>query len=541
MAAEDPVVSPTLSLDQLTDEITHAQYREAADTFCRLVAEEDQPLREVVHTAIGAAAPFVQVPSHLMQQPGGELRGVNYDHTILGWRGALALIPRMNDPRRAVLPTVQAMWYVPQGLNIWEQIICEFPGHYARDAEKCNTKSPGPDPEVNRFDGPAWQPPKIHFEDHEPIRGGSVEERLDRFNLAIAEGNRAESYGLFLGLAEDPANRARLKERLLFAGITDLQDTLINRGGYQNIGHKALRARALIDIADYFGWDAAREVIYTVVPDLGCSPRLYGLWTEINNLVKIELPNAARIPRRGESPMTERELDELADALLWGGPFEVNDCVMRLYRGGRGILDITDGVAVGYQRYLIDVLEHPSLFNHPMHAFDYLNVVNTWIRTYDSPHQVKAAFMVARFVNDAFRSNAMSPRDPVLGLPSRFEFRAWADAMPLERLLGELLEHILVQDAPRACALADSYLERTAERQALMDTITYAACHFQNDPHVMRNCASSVEEFTYNQTPRRDDILRGFVKHQARYVKRATNHAAFNLYARYFDDSAILR
>lgn len=532
------MASAALSLDQLTEQITHAQYREASDTFCRLVAEGDQPLQRVVHTAIGAAAPFVQVPSHMMQQPGGELRGVNYDHTVLGWRGALALMPRMNDPRRAVLPTVQAMWYVPQGLNIWEQIICEFPGHYARDAEKCNTKKPGPDPSINRFDGPTWQSPKIHFEDHPPIRDGSVQERLDRFNLAIAEGSREEAYGLFLGLAELPENRPALKERLLFAGVSDLQDTLINRGGYQNIGHKALRARALIDIADYLGWDAAHDVMYTVVPDLGCSPRLYGLWSEITNLVKMELPQAAQIPKRSASPLSERELDSLADALLWGGPYEVNDCVIGFYRRGAGILDISDGVAVGYQRYLMDVLEHPHLFNHPMHSFDYLNVVNTWIRNYDSPHQVKGPFMVARFVNDAIRSNAMSPRDVKLGLPSRFEFRGWADGVPLDRVLGELLEQILVQDAPRACALVDSYLERTAERQLLMDTITYAACHFQNDPHVMRNCASSVEEFTHNQTPRRDDILRGFVKHQARYVKRAVDHAAFNLYAQYFDDSA---
>jgi hypothetical protein len=535
------VANGTASLERLTEEITHAQYREAAETFCRLVAEEQRPLPEVVHTAIGAAAPFVQVPSHLMPQPGGDIRGVNYDHTILGWRGALTLIPRMRDQRRAVLPTVQAMWYVPQGLNIWEQIICEFPGHYARDAEKCNLKNPGPDPKVNRFDGPAWQPPRIHFEDHAPIRGGSVEDRLDRFNWAIAEGNRDDSYGLFLGLAEDPANRDALKERLLFAGIMDLQDTLINRGGYQNIGHKALRARALVDIAEYFGWDHAREVMYTVVPDLGCSPRLYGLWTEISSLIKLELPHASAIEKRSDAPMTDRELDELADAMLWGGPFEVNDYVIGLYRRGCGILDICDGVAVGYQRYLIDVLEHPHLFNHPMHAFDYLNVVNTWIRNYHNPHQVKGPFMTARFVNDAIRSNAMSPRDPVLGLPSRHEFRAWADAIPLDRVLGELLEQILAQDAPRACALIDSYLERTSERQELMDTITYAACHFQNDPHVMRNCTSSVEEFTHNRTPRRDDIVRGFVKHQARYVKRAVDHAAFNLYARYFDPAATLR
>ena len=530
----------TVSLERLEDEITHAQYREAADSFCRLLAEEQQPIQQVVHTAIGAAAPFVQVPSHLMRQPSGEMRGVNYDHTILGWRGALALLPRMTESR-AALPTVQAMWYVPQGLNIWEQIICEFPGHYARDQEKCNDKAPGPEPGTNRFDGPAWQPPKIHFEDHDPLTEGSVTERLDRFNWAISEGNRAEAYALFLGLAADPANRHQLEERLLFAGISDLQDTLINRSGYQNIGHKALRARALIDIANFFGWDHAREVIYTVVPDLGCSPRLYGLWTEITSLVKMELPRAASIPKRGETPLTEHELDTLTDALLWGGPFEVNDAVIALYQRGAGILDICDGIAVGYQKYLIDVLDHPKYFNHPMHAFDYLNVVNTWIRNYDNSQQVKGPFMAARFVNDSIRSNAMSPRDPQYALPSRWDFRAWADDVPLDRALGELLEHIVAQDAPRACALVDSYLDRTAERQALIETITYAACHFQNDPHVMRNCTSSIEEFGANQTPRRDDILRGYVKHQARYVKRAEDHAAFNLYAKYFDPHAITR
>jgi hypothetical protein len=239
--------------------------------------------------------------------------------------------------------------------------------------------------------------------------------------------------------------------------------------------------------------------------------------------------------------MTERELDDLTEAMLWGGPFEVNDAIIELYKRGCGILDITDGVAVGYQRYLMDVLEDPKLFSNPMHSFDYLNVVNTWLRNYSNPHQVKAPFMAARFVNDSIRANAMQPRDPKNALPPRSDFRVWADDIPVERLLGALLEHILVQDAPRACALVDSYLARTAERQELMDTITYAACHFQNDPHVMRNCTSSVEEFTYNQTPRRDDILRGFVKHQARYVKRADNHDAFNMYARFFDKSAVPR
>lgn len=526
------MASGTATIERMKEEISGAQYREAADTFCRLITEGEQPLRQAVHAAVAAAAPFVQVPSHLMKKADGEMRGVNYDHTILGWRGALKLTPHLSK-ERALLPTVQAMWYAPQGLNIWEQIICEFPGHYAR-AEKCNLRYPGDDPEVDRYDGPAWVPPKIHFEDHAPIHAPSVEEGLERLLSAIAEGDRAEAYGLFLGLAESPDNRERLKEAILFAGIIDLQDTLINRGGYQNIGHKALRARALVDIADYFGWENAHEIIYTVVPDLGCSPRLYGLWTEISNLVKIELAPRQPIPKRSGAPLTERELDQLTYTILWGGPHEVNAVISSLFRRGAGLLDVTDGVAVAYQRYMIDVLEHPSAFSHPMHSFDYMNVVNHWLRTYENRHQVKAVYMAARFMNDAFRANAMFPRDPKVELAPRSEYRPYADEIAVDRLLPVLQEAILVQDAPRSGALVDSYLERTSERKDLLETITFAACHWQNDPHVMRNCASSIEEYTANQTSRRDDIIRGYVKHQSRYIKRAKMHECLGLYSQYF-------
>ncbi|MFN8525277.1 MAG: hypothetical protein U0821_19450 [Chloroflexota bacterium] len=526
-----------ISLESLDEEIKGAEYRRAADTFCRLITDQGESPDRVIHRAIGAAAPFLQVPSHLMKKPDGEIRGVNYDHTILGWRGAIRLMPHMGGPK-SVLPIVQAMWYVPQGLNIWEQILCEFPGHYARESEKCNLRYPGPDEEVNRFDGPAWNPPRIHFEDYDPIQQGSAEERLEQLNWAIAEGHRDEAYSLFLGLAADPANRDRLSEQILFAGITDLQDTIIHRGGYQNIGHKALRARAMVDLIDYFGWDRSKELIYTVVPDLGCAPRLYGLWIEINNVAKVEISRLGPIAKRTDRPMTEPELDELANAILWGGPYEVNEAVSRQFRRGSGVLDVADGVAVSYQRYLMDYLEHPSAFSNPMHSFDYLNVVNSWIRKYDNPHQAKAVYMAARFINDAIRYNRLFPRDPKVELAPRREYRPYADAIPVNRLLPVILEATVAQDSPRACALVDSYLERTVERRDLLQTIVYAACHWQNDPHVMRNCTSSIEEFTNNQTTRRDDIIRGFVKHQSRYIKRAPTHDALQLYKQYFDRSA---
>ncbi len=527
------VIQGTATIDRLREEIQGVRYREATNTFCRLVTEEDRSLKDTIKAAIASAAPYVQVPSHLMRLPSGEMRGVNYDHTILGWRGAISLMGELGGSR-GILPNIQAMWYVPQGLNVWEQVVCEFPGHYARDGEQCGRKFPGPDAEVNRFDGPAWNPPKIYFRDHAPIFGGSVDDRLGRMNWAIAEGDKAEAYGLFLGLAGEPEHRKRLKDAILFAGITDLQDTIINRGGYQNIGHKALRARALVDIADYLGWDDAHELMYTVVPDLGCSPRLYGLWTEIANICRMEIPDHAAIPKRSAKPVTERELDGLTEALLWGGPFDVNAAIMALFKRGAGVLDVGDAVVVCFQRYLIDVLEHPNAFLHPTHALDYMNVVQFWVRNFDNPHQVKAIFMGARFMNDTIRSNANFPRDPAMALEPRRNFRAWADAIPIDRILPEIKQYVLAQDAPRSCALVDSYLERTEERHDLLDTITYAACHWQNDPHVMRNGASSLEEFRHNRTSRKDDIVRGYVKHQSRYVKRAPTHDCYRVYADYF-------
>jgi hypothetical protein len=526
------------SLERLAEEVQNVQYRDAAESYCRLLAEKELAPKQVMRAAIAAAAPYVQVPSHVMRQPNGDMRGVNYDHSILGWRGAIALAPHLPG-RRPLLASLQAMWYAPQGLNVWDQILCDFPGHYA-NAEQCGRRFPEADGSSNRFDGPAWRAPKVYFEAGEPISSPSADEGLEGFSAAITEGDREQAYGLFLGLAENKSNRKRLKERLLLTGIMDVQDTLINRTGYQNIGHKAIRARAMIDLADYLGWDEAGEVMYTVVPDLGCSPRLHGLWNELTAVVRMELPNAANIPKRG-LPLTEPELDELTDVLLWGEPAEVNRTIIDLYRRGRGMLDIGDGIAVCYQAYLVDVLEHPSAFNYPMHSFDYLNVVNTWLRDYENAQQVKGPFMSARFVNDAIRFNAMYPRDPAVELAPRSEFRAHADAVPVNQVLQKLLEAILQQDAPLSGAMVDSYLERTSERRKLMATVAYAACHFQNDPHILRNCTSSIEEFNLNQTPRRDDILRGFVKHQARYVKRSLTREAFNLYGDFLNPTDVER
>ena len=519
--------------EQLTERIVAADYRAAAASFVDLLRDEE-PLDKLVLQAVDAAAPFVQTPSHIMRKADGTTRGINYDHTILGWRGSVKLAKRLAG-NASLLPIAQAAWYVPQGLNVWHQVICEFPGHYARDQEKCDTRDGVVD---HSFDGPAWTPPKVYFEDGEPILGGSAEDRLAQLVNAMMEGRREESYGLFLGFAREPEHREALKDAVLFTGIIDIQESLVDHGGYQNIGHKALRARAMVDLADEFGWDNAHSLFYTVVPDLGTSPRLHALWTRVSGIVQSQFREGwTSLKATNSDALTEEESAQFIDAVLWAEQGELLTHITRLLREGKSLLAIADTILIAYSRYVTEMAQHPNALFTPGRAFDYCNVVNMWIRNYDNPHQAKAVYFEASFVNDVIRQNRTFPQDPAFELEPSSNFRAWADGLELKALLSELNTRITEQDAPRTMALVDSYLGRTSERQDLLATISFAACKFQNDPHIQRHCISAHEEFDATTSPERDQIVRASAKYASRCMKRSLEMGAYNLFQETFATS----
>src|ERR1051326_391713 len=187
------------ALAAFSERMVAADYRGATDQFCVLL-KEGIALRDLVRAAMDATAPYLNVPSHVMVQPDGEVRGVNYDHCILAVRASLKLTRHMR-PKEKLLPMAQAVWYFPQGLDIWDQLLCDFPGHYARDQNKCGDKFPAADGR-NRFDGPAWHEPETYFEcDPSPITAGKPQERLNELLPAIINGDRERAYRLAWGLA----------------------------------------------------------------------------------------------------------------------------------------------------------------------------------------------------------------------------------------------------------------------------------------------------------------------------------------------------
>src|SRR5262245_8596121 len=266
------------SVEQLTEAILERDQPRTADLFFRMMTREGRSLGDALDLVTAAEAPFVQVPSHINVRD-GQITLVNNDHTILGLRTSANLMPFVPAESR-LLPLLQSVWYIPAGLDIWNQLLGKYPGRYA--TMKGMTVPP-----------PSYGPFVWHQQATPITQEGAVEERLHAHMIATMSGDVRQSYGLFLGLAADETARPRLREQLLFLGLIDLQDTIMGRKA-RNTGHKALRARAVVDLADTIGWERARGVYYIGVPDMAVGPLYYSLYDAACVLTASELPDAGK-------------------------------------------------------------------------------------------------------------------------------------------------------------------------------------------------------------------------------------------------------
>ncbi len=167
-------ISEDKSFGPLTEAILERDQPRTADLFFRMVAREGRSISDALAVVTAAEAPFVQVPSHINVKD-GQISLINNDHTILGLRASAYLMPYLPEKYR-LLPLLQSVWYIPAGLDIWNQLAGKYPGRYAT-MKGMNVPPPSYGPVV-------WQ------QDHEPIREeGTVEERLHAQMIATVSGD----------------------------------------------------------------------------------------------------------------------------------------------------------------------------------------------------------------------------------------------------------------------------------------------------------------------------------------------------------------
>ena len=91
---------------------------------------DGRPLEELILEATRIHGPYTHVPYH-ERIDDGFVNFVNNDHCLLSARATLNLV-KMLPPEAAGLAMAQTIWYIPTGLDIWNQKILKAPGHYAR-------------------------------------------------------------------------------------------------------------------------------------------------------------------------------------------------------------------------------------------------------------------------------------------------------------------------------------------------------------------------------------------------------------------------
>ena len=348
------------SFDLLTDAILERDQPRTTDLVFQMVARDGHSLSDALCVVTAAEAPFVQVPSHINVRD-GQITLVNNDHTILGLRACHSLAPFLPEKYR-LLPLLQSVWYIPAGLDIWNQLLGKYPGRYAT-MKGMNVPPPSYGPVV-------WNPEQAPITEE-----GTVEERLHAHMIATMSGDVRRSYGLFLGLAADEHVRPLLRDQLLFLGLIDVQDTVSGRKA-RNTGHKALRARAVTDLADVIGWARAQGVYYIGVPDMAVGPLYYSIYDAACVTVTSEFPDGGKnLEQTNHTPLTPAEVEEMVRLLMESDGPTVWSLITTHLKNGKSIRSLGDTIQLGEAELILRTTV-PRQFTDGQHPFDYCNTAN---------------------------------------------------------------------------------------------------------------------------------------------------------------------
>ena len=514
----DRSVRPEISTAyaRLEEKILERDQKGASDIFYDLVRAQ-VPLAELVGQIVRIHAPYTHVPYH-QRLDDGVPRFVNNDHCLLSSRASLDLMPLM-PPELAYLPFAQTLWYLPTGLDPWNQLLGKMPGHYVRLYEL-------------KFEGKPPLP-EVHWPDQAPLPiEGTWPERLNTWLTLVQRGEVINAYRVFLGLWEeavdDPARRTPLLAQLVFAGLIDVQDRVLHNRSYTT-GHKSYRARATVELARAVGWKNAHPMLYAGVPDIAVGPRWYSTYEMGCLVVQNLLDNKDRELLENDEALTPVESLALQQAILSGQEPAYIDLVVGLLKSGKGHRQIIDTIQLASAQLIIETGDVNG-YSMPQHSYEYCNTVRWFFDTFQHPHRLKLLFVAAAFVTRAAHHQKHTPdNNPVKIAPPKGS-EALTSSEQLKRLDSAL-------DGLRAFEAMDwtaAYLHSGADRAPLLQTLAVGAAKAGNDPHNQELGICLLDDYGHSTAADRDRLLYASAKHTAGHRKYGSHLDAWRRYASAF-------
>ena len=521
--------------DEYRDTIVERDNKKSLGIAFDLI-KRGRPTPEILSETIRAHAPYTHVPYH-QRIDQGVVRFVNNDHCLLSSRATLHLQNMMPEELHH-LPLTQTAWYVPTGLDIWNQLLGRMPGHYSR-----RTYDP-----ANYPDGPA--PPQVHWPQQEPrALDCSFEEGLNYWLTLVQRGNVEEEYAVFLGLWQNKERRKELLAQLIFAGLIDVQDRMFWNRSYTT-GHKSFRARATIELGRAIGWDQADHVLYAGVPDIAVGPRWYSIYESACQIMMYHLeeeaPSSSLNATQGstldadlfanETPLSEPEAASLQRAIIHDSEEAYIEDLTQLLKAGRSPKSILDAIQIAAARVVLEC-GSPANFSMPQHGYEYCNTLGWFYQNFEHPHRTKLLYVAANFINQCAHWVANSKGNHSRGAATYFAGygRAGAaESMPQSRILGNLNDAMLSLDTEESVAWTQAYLDNGYERDVLVEALAAGIAKQGNDPHNQEIGLCMLEDYRRTGSSQRDTLLLAAAHHTAGHMKYGDQYQSYRLYAEAF-------
>jgi len=491
--------------------------RASSQIFYDLV-RAGRPLPELLGEIVRIHAPYTHVPYH-QRLDDGIVRFVNNDHCLLSSRVSIDLM-KMLRPELAYLPLAQTIWYLPTGLDPWNQLLGKMPGHYVRLYEL-------------KFEGKPPLP-EVHWPDQAPlVIEGTFPEKLNAWLTLVQRGEVVNAYRVFLGLWEeavgDEARRTQLLAQLVFAGLIDVQDRMLYNRSYTT-GHKAHRARATIEIGEAVGWEAAHDVLYAGALDMAVGPRWHAAYemacqvswmhlAEDDAKVKSSMePSPKRLVEArllaNTLPLTPDEAQRLQRALLDAPEPEYIHEITALLLAGKDPRQILDTIQVAAARVMLTV-GSPANFSMPHHGFEYTNTLKWFYDTFAHPHRLKLLYVAGSFINQAAHWTRNTPGNGEADTRPP----ASARSMDADGLLARLDAAQVALKPDESVAWTRAYLDAGYDRAPLASTLALCAVKEGNDPHNQEIGLGLVEDWASSTAHDRDTLLLACAHHTAGHQK----------------------
>lgn len=482
----------------------------ASNVFYDLV-RAGRPLEEMLHETVRIHAPYTHVPYH-QRIDNGIIRFVNNDHCLLSARASLRLREFVGAEYQ-YLPMAQTTWYVPTGLDPWNQLLGKMPGHYNRA----------------RKDYGVIPPPQVHREDQAPIYlDGDINDRLNQWLSHVQCGEVIPAYRTFLGLLEDGEHRQQALGHLAFAGLIDVQDRMLFNRSFTT-GHKAYRARATIELGDAVGWDNARAIVYAGVPDIAVGPRWHSAYEMAGEVAWTQLaeeeerqwssiaPTPDRLPERrlfaNQHSVTPAEAAMLITALLRAEEPAYIEAITALLLAGRSARQIVDVLQVAAARTVLATSD-PKGFAGSQHVYEYTNTLGWFFDRFDHPHRIKLLYVAGSFIRQVAHWLSVTGNGESDTTPTR-------DMLDLsqKQLLTSLDDAMVARQASASVALVRAYLKGGYDRSPLAQTLALGAAKHGNDTHNQELGLCFLEDYRKSTAASRDVLLMGCAHHTAGHIK----------------------